>query len=143
HAEPPVETGNLKVGRWRVEYLIYLGTFVLLPIAALLIHFNFIMDYLLASVGILVIGFMIWMSFRYERVERQRIWVIIILLIFTTIFWTFFELAGSALNLFTDKNVNKKITDDLTLTTTFFQAVNPFFIMIFAPLISALWIYMG
>ena len=36
-----------------------------------------------------------------RSVERQRIWVIIVLLFFTAVFWTFFELAGSALNIFT------------------------------------------
>lgn len=82
---------------------------------------------------------MLVLSGKYDRVQQQRIWVILILLLFTTVFWTFFELAGSALNLFTDRNVNKNMLG-VELTTTFFQSVNPLFIMIFAPIFSWMWI---
>jgi POT family proton-dependent oligopeptide transporter len=52
------------------------------------------------------------------------------------IFWTFFELAGSALTVFTDNNVKKTGF----LTTTMFQSLNPLFIMLFAPVFSWIWI---
>jgi POT family proton-dependent oligopeptide transporter len=97
------------------------------------------MDYLLGAVGLSAIGYMIYLSFQYPPVERQRIWVIILLLFFTAVFWTFFELAGSALNLFTKRNVDKTILGQ-EFTTSNFQAVNAFFIMVFAPLFSVMWI---
>ena len=143
YAEPPIVGRNAKVRGIRVEYLIYLGTFALLPLGAILLHHNKIMDYLLSAAGLGAIAFILWISFQYKKIERQRIWVIIILLIFTAIFWTFFELAGSSLNEFAEKNVGRKVTDDFTFKATFFQSANPFFIMLFAPLISGLWIYMG
>jgi POT family proton-dependent oligopeptide transporter len=124
------------------DWPIYAGTFLLLPIACLLIYQNDIMDYLLGSIGLVAIGYMLFLSSRYPKVERQRIWVITILLIFTAIFWTFFELAGSALNVFTDNNVNKNLWG-ITLKTSNFQAVNALFIMIFAPIFSVMWTYLA
>ena len=47
-----------------------------------------------------------------------------------------FELAGSALTIFTDKNVVKSEY----LTTTMYQSLNPLFIMLFAPVFSWLWV---
>jgi POT family proton-dependent oligopeptide transporter len=127
---PPAATNNL---------MVYVGTLLFLPLAALLIHQNDVMDYLLGGIGAAAIGYMIYLSLQYPVVERQRIWVIIALLFFTTVFWTFFELAGSALNVFTDENVEKSILG-FQLTASNFQAVNAFFIMLFAPAFSVMWI---
>jgi POT family proton-dependent oligopeptide transporter len=117
----------------------YLVVLVLIPISWLLINNHGITSYLLFIVAFGVLAYLFISSFKYEKVQRNRIWVIMILLIFTTIFWTFFELAGSALNLFTFRNIDKNFLG-FELTTTFFQSVNPLFIVVFAPIFSWLWI---
>ena len=61
---------------------------------------------------------------------------------FTTVFWTFFELAGSALSLFTESNVEKSLLG-MKLTTSNFQATNALFIMLFAPVFSILWVQLA
>jgi len=71
--------------------------------------------------------------------EKQRIAVIFIMAFFTIFFWACFEQAGSSLTLFADRNVNRRIFG-WEMPASFFQAVNPLFIMIFAPLFSKLWI---
>jgi POT family proton-dependent oligopeptide transporter len=146
-AEPPVvtpaENGN---GQPRtlshLDFPIYGASLLLLPLVCFLIYQNDIMDYLLAAVGLVMIGYILYLSSQYPVVERQRLWVITILLIFTAVFWTFFELAGSALNVFTDNNVSKNLFG-LTLKTSNFQAVNALFIMIFAPVFSVMWTYLA
>ncbi len=117
----------------------YLSTIVLVAASWVLVRNDDVVDVLLAVIGLGVIVYMLYLSGKYDVVQKQRIWVILLLLLFTTVFWTFFELAGSALNLFTDRNVNKTILST-ELTTTFFQSVNPLFIMIFAPIFSWMWI---
>ncbi len=120
----------------------YLATLLLVFASWLLVRNDELVDILLAVIGIGVIGYMLYASGKYDTVQKQRIWVILLLLLFTTVFWTFFELAGSALNLFTDRNVNKTMAGT-ELTTTFFQSVNPLFIMIFAPIFSWMWIQLA
>jgi len=144
HADPPASGAGMKIGGFRAEPFVYLATFAVLPIAGLLIRYNDIMDYLLAVVGLGAIGYMMLISFRYPTVERQRIWVIVVLFFFTAIFWTFFELAGSALNLFTETNIDRTILKigsfEWKPETSEFQAANAFFIMLFAPIFSYMWI---
>ena len=142
HADPPEGAESLKVAGFPASFAVYLGTFLAIPVAAMMIYRNEVMDYLLAVVGVGAIGYMIYLSFQYPVVDRQRMWVIIVLLIFTAIFWTFFELAGSALSLFTAKNVEKSILG-MSLTTSNFQATNALFIMLFAPLFSILWVLLA
>lgn len=120
----------------------YATTFIMIPIAWALIKVNDVVDIGLAVLATFILGFLLYQASKYEEKQKQRIWVIVILLLFTTVFWTFFELAGSAMNLFTERNVNKNFLG-LTFTTTFFQSVNPLFIMLFAPIFSWLWIQLG
>jgi POT family proton-dependent oligopeptide transporter len=40
-------------------------------------------------------------------VERQRLQVVLVLMFFSMLFWAFFEQAGSSINLFTDRNVDR------------------------------------
>lgn len=120
----------------------YITTIVMIPLAWLLIEKNDVVDVGLAVLASIILGYLFYQSTKYEVVQKQRIWVIMILLLFTTVFWTFFELAGSAMNIFTERNVNKNFLGT-ELTTTFFQSVNPLFIMLFAPVFSWFWIKLG
>ncbi|KFD38580.1 peptide MFS transporter [Schleiferia thermophila] len=120
----------------------YLTTILLVPVAWVLILKNDVVDVMLAVLAIGILGYLLFLAAKYDTVQKQRIWVIVLLLLFTTVFWTFFELAGSAMNLFTERNVNKTFLG-MTFTTTFFQSVNPLFIMLFAPVFSWLWITLG
>jgi POT family proton-dependent oligopeptide transporter len=122
---------------------VYLGTIAAIPLAMFLIYRNEVMDMLLLALGLVTIVYMIKISLEYDRVERQRMWVIILLLFFITVFWSFFELAGSAINIFTHQNVNKNLWWGIQLTTSNFQAVNPLFIMIFAPFFSLMWVWLA
>lgn len=141
YADPPAEAPKT-VGPLPALPAIYLGTFGLVALAAVLIYQNDIVDILLGVVGLGVIAYMMFLSFQYPTEERQRIWVIVILLFFTTVFWGFFELAGSALNVFTDENVDKKVFGS-EIPASVFQAVNAFFIMVFAPVFTLMWAFLA
>lgn len=74
-------------------------------------------------------------------VEKQRIAVIFILTFFTIFFWASFEQAGSSLTLFAEKSTNRIIPFlNWEFPASYFQAINPLFILIFAPIYSSMWI---
>jgi proton-dependent oligopeptide transporter, POT family len=50
-----------------------------------------------------------------ERVPRQRMYVVFILMFFSMLFWAFFEQAGSSVNNFTDRNVNRVLGQARTI----------------------------
>lgn len=117
----------------------YLVMVLMFGLSWVLIINNDIVDVLLGILAIGIIGYLLFQASKMEKVAKQRIWVIVLLLLFTTIFWTFFELAGSALSLFTARNVHRTLFG-LEIKTTFFQSFNPLFIMLFAPIFSWIWI---
>ena len=73
-----------------------------------------------------------------EKQEKQRISVIFILLIFAVFFWAGFEQAGSSLSLYTDKFIDRSI-GSFEIPTSWFQSVNPLFIVTLAPLFTLFW----
>lgn len=139
HGKEPEEAAGMKVMGISGRYFPYVLSLVMIPICWALIEVNDFVDVMLAVLGTGILLYLLNAARKYDRVQQQRIWVVVILLLFTTVFWTFFELAGSAMNVFTERNVNKNIMG-AELTTTFFQSINPLFIMLFAPVFSWLWI---
>ena len=77
------------------------------------------------------------------KIEKQRIAVIFILMFFVIFFWSAFEQAGSSLTLFADQSTNRVINLfgwSYTVPTAMYQSLNPFFIVIFGPVFSKLWV---
>lgn len=74
--------------------------------------------------------------------EFDRIKVILVLGLFTIIFWAGFEQAGGLMNLYAQDYTDRMI-GGFEVPTAWFQSLNPFFIIVFAPLVAMLWVKMG
>jgi proton-dependent oligopeptide transporter, POT family len=74
--------------------------------------------------------------------EWARIGAAIILSIFALMFWAGFEQAGSSLNLFADRATRLTILR-FNYPSSWFQSVEPLFIIIFAPIFAVIWVRMG
>lgn len=72
------------------------------------------------------------------KVEKDRILAIFIITGFVIAFWAAFEQAGASLTIFADQNTNRDIFG-WTMPASFFQSINPIFIVALAPLFSILW----
>ncbi len=81
---------------------------------------------LLVVTGVLAFGYLIVETVQLERIARQRMYVVLVLTFFSMLFWAFFEQAGSSVNNFTDRNVDRvaesrTVTADEVGTTIQFQ----------------------
>lgn len=73
-----------------------------------------------------------------SKEDKQKMTVIFILTAFVIFFWAGFEQAGSSLSLYTDKFINRTV-GGFEIPTSWFQSVNPLFIVALAPLFSIFW----
>jgi POT family proton-dependent oligopeptide transporter len=73
------------------------------------------------------------------KVEKDRVIVIWVMLIFVTFFFFGFEQAATTFNYYTDSFINKSLFG-IELKTTFFQSINPFLILIFGSSFAAMWV---
>jgi POT family proton-dependent oligopeptide transporter len=78
----------------------------------------------------------------FTAVDWQRIGVIVIISLFSIVFWMGFEQSGGTLNLFADENTERTIFS-YDVPASVFQAVNPVFIILLAPVFATLWTYLA
>jgi proton-dependent oligopeptide transporter, POT family len=77
-----------------------------------------------------------------DRDEQGRVIVMFVLFIACAMFWAGFEQAGASLNLFADRFTDRNVFG-WDMSAGVLQAVNPFFIIVFAPMFAALWVWLG
>jgi POT family proton-dependent oligopeptide transporter len=139
HAEPPDEEllqERLIAGISR-EWLIYLGAILGVVAAWQVVQRSGELGMALSVFGGVIVAWFIWFSLnKCDAVERDRMLVMLVLIVVSVLFWALFEQAGTSLTLFTDRNV----TMGTMFTASMFQSFNPLFIIILAPLFALLWV---
>ena len=109
----------------------FLGYLASLPLMGKLLFGTFLIS---------VPGILAWSYAKGTRQEAQMMTAAMILIVFNVFFWTLFEQAGSSLTLFADRNTDRDVFGLFTMSAPQTQNFNPISIVIFAPLMSLLWI---
>ena len=92
----------------------------------------------------LAAGYFAYLAFfaGLETNERKRVVAMIALFAACAMFWAGFEQTGASLNLFADRHTDRMIFG-WEMPAGVLQGVNPVFIIIFAPVIAAIWVMLG
>jgi POT family proton-dependent oligopeptide transporter len=78
----------------------------------------------------------------FDATEKKRGVSIFFLFLVAALFWAGFEQAGSSLTLFADRMTGNSVAG-AEFPSTWYQSLNPIFIILLAPVFSWLWIKMG
>jgi proton-dependent oligopeptide transporter, POT family len=135
----PAELDKKLGGVIKTEYALYIGAFMLVPIALLLVKFHSIMSVIMYPIGIGALGYVIWESFKLDKVVRQKLWAATIMIIFSIIFWGFYEQSGGSLNLMAERNVDMSIGSSVLPSAMVNNSLNPFYIIFLTPLFALMW----
>jgi POT family proton-dependent oligopeptide transporter len=88
-------------------------------------------------------GLFLWIYRRSQTpLEKKRTLAILALFVFATLFWAGFEQAGSSLNLFADQYTRNTLLG-YDFPSSWFQSVQPLFIILLAPVFAWLWMRLG
>jgi len=79
---------------------------------------------------------------RWTREERRRLVVVAGLFAASTVFWAVFEQAGSTLNLFAQRSVDKRVLG-FEFPASWLQSLNSLFIIALAPVFAWIWVRLG
>jgi POT family proton-dependent oligopeptide transporter len=90
------------------------------------------------------LGFFAWLFLvaEWTREERKRLLLITVLFVASCIFWMAYEQAGSTLNLFAERNTDNTVLGH-AFPASWYQALTPLFIILFAPVFAVLWTRLG
>jgi POT family proton-dependent oligopeptide transporter len=94
---------------------------------------------LLGIFGAILVAYVLWYAVaKLQPHDRDRIFAAMFLIFGSILFWALFEQAGSSLNLFTDRYV-----DRAGVEASLFQSINPIYIILLGPVFAWLWTTLG
>ena len=103
--------------------------------------FGTYLAYFLVSIGFVYFAYLLIFG-GLNSDEKKRVLVIAVLFVFAAIFWSAFEQTPTALNLFAQDFTQRQYGSFL-IPATWFQSVNSAWIILLAPVIAAMWTYLG
>ncbi len=132
-----------KVAGIKFEWLLYFLSVLGVVVVFFLIQYQSVVGYLLGIAGAALVFYVIFTAVtQLPSEDRDRIFAAIFLIFGSILFWALFEQAGSSLNLFTDRSVDREIFG-WEVPASIFQSINAIYIVLLAPVFAALWTFLG
>lgn len=123
----------------KTEWTMYAFGVALVAVCWTLIQYQQLVGWLLGGFGGLLVAYVIFTAVvKLQPDDRDRILAAMFLILTSIIFWALFEQAGSSLNLFTDRHVDRGGVPAST-----FQSINAIYIILLAPIFATAWTYLG
>ncbi|HEX9931523.1 MAG TPA: peptide MFS transporter [Allosphingosinicella sp.] len=141
-AEPPRPDVLRRKGAMGLttEGMIYIGGLImLLPMWFLVQRDEIVTTVLSIGAPLIFAGMLLYSWFALKGAERSRMIVALVLIIFTVLFWTLFEQAGSSMTLYADRNSDLTVAGGIRMTAAQTNFFNPGLIVLLAPLFAVGW----
>lgn len=138
----PVSLAERRAGRdglWRDGLFMSVLTLVLLALAILSDKPG--LEWLRWIFLALPLAGIVWCLLQPTR-DHKRLAAIGVLFIAAMVFFASFEQMGSSMSLFADRLTDNSLLG-IGFPSSYWQAVNPIFVILFAPLIALLWLRLG
>ena len=132
-------SGKIKV----YDMMVYVGSLISIPLILLLVSKSQYTNYFMYTVGPLTILYIVYEALKFNGVERQKVLAAMILIIFSILFWAFFEQAGGSLALFAEHNVTHNVIGMTIDPNVVNNSSNSVFVIIFSPIVGLIWLAMA
>lgn len=125
------------------ELTIYLGGFAAVFAVWQMLQFHGAVGILLNVLALIVALALAWfITFRCTTVERGRMIVLVVLTIFSVVFWSLFEQSAASMTLYADRVMDRRVFG-INFTAAQYGFFNAFFIFLLAPVFAWLWTSLG
>ena len=119
---------------------VLVGIAVVIPATYWLLGKGEWVGYILVGLSVLMGGYLVSVALQSTKELRQQMFVLLLLLCCSALFWMCFEQAGNSLNFFADQHINALTIGAWSMPGPWFQSVNSFFIVLLGPIFAALWV---
>ena len=127
----------------KFEWLLYVLGVLGVGLVWLLIQYQSLVGGLLMAAGAVLVAYVLYTAvFKLPKEDRDRIFAAMYLIFGSILFWALFEQAGSSLNLFTDRSVDRNMFG-IEVPAAVFQSINAIYIILLAPVFAMLWTLLG
>jgi POT family proton-dependent oligopeptide transporter len=123
----------------KLEWLLYIVGVIAVGVCWWMVQNQALVGSLLGIAGAILVGYVLFTAVvKLPAEDRDRIFAAMFLIIGSILFWALFEQAGSSLNLYTDRYV-----DRAGVPASVFQSLNAGYIVLLAPVFAGLWTWLG
>lgn len=130
------------VGPVSREWLIYILAIVSLLGISQMVQNHTIVDWTLRIAGAASLLMILYFGFTSEKVVREKLFALTLLIVFSVVFWALFEQAYTSLNLYAERVTNRDFFG-WVIPGPWFLSLNALFIILFAPVMASLWVKLG
>ncbi len=128
--------------RWK-EYLTYLGSLAVIPIITIMVAKTEYTDLFMYTIGPATLVYLVLEMFKCTREENKKLVAAMVFILFSILFWAFFEQSGGSLNLFASNNLKDQFFGVKLDPNGVNNSSNALFVIIFAPLLGLVWMWLS
>ncbi|RZK79603.1 MAG: MFS transporter, partial [Pedobacter sp.] len=138
----PVIVKRTAINRKWYDYAVYTGTLLVVPVIMIMVAKTQYTDWFMYTIGPAALVYLFFEMAKYNSAERKKLLAALVFILFSIVFWGIYEQSGGSLALFAARNLdNKALGGLITLDPNGVNnSANSLFIIIFAFLISLIWI---
>lgn len=137
----PMEAG--KGGKRWYEYATYIGSLAVIPLIMTMVARTEYTDWFMYIIGPCTLIYMFYEMTRYSAEERKKLIAALVFILFSVLFWAFFEQSGGSLNLFASNNLKDSFLGVKLDPNGVNNSANSLFVIIFAPLSGLFWLWLS
>lgn len=135
---------NLEASRRKLlENLTYLGSVLIIPIVIIMVANTEYTDYFMYAIGPISILYLFYEMRNFSIAENKKLLAALVFILFSIVFWAFFEQSGGSLSLFAANNLNNTIAGVTLSPNGVNNSANSFFVITFAALVGLVWLWMA
>lgn len=137
----PGVTGKKTKSKGWLMWLTYIGSLAVVPVIMTMVAKTEYTDWFMYIIGPVTLIYLVYEMTKYSRVEVQKLAAALVFIIFSILFWAFFEQSGGSLSLFAANNLDNELLGTIKADPNGVNnAANSLFVIIFAPVVGLIWL---
>jgi POT family proton-dependent oligopeptide transporter len=126
-----------------LEYATYLGSILIIPIIMLMVSNTVYTDYFMYVIGPASILYLLYEMRSFTLSQNKKLIAAVIFMLFSIIFWAFFEQSGGSLSAFAVSNLNNTMFGVELDPNGVNNSANSLFVIAFAAILGIVWLWMS
>ena len=125
------------------ESVTYIASLAIIPLIILLVSNSQYTDMFMFIIGPCALAYFLFEMRNYSWKENKKIMAALILMLFSIIFWAFFEQSGGSLSLFAKNNLENKLLGIKIDPNGWNNSANSIFVIAFSALAGLVWLWLN
>ncbi|WP_317897052.1 peptide MFS transporter [Aurantibacillus circumpalustris] len=126
-----------------LEYTTYIGSLAILPLIMTMVAKTEYTDIFMFIIGPASLIYLFYEMRNFSWAENKKLLAALVFIIFSIVFWAFFEQSGGSLSLFARHNLDSSLLGVTLDPNGVNNSANSFFVIAFAAIVGLVWLAMA